>query len=246
MNEPLSIIVPCLNEELYIGTLLSCLARQSYQNFEVLVIDGNSSDGTQGAVEGSISSHTQLSGKVRFVMGDKKGVAHQRNFGVGLAAHHRLLFLDADVQIPDSFLVHTLGEIGRLQLDVATTIFDPISERVDDRFFYYLGNIYIQLKQFIQPVAMGFCIFSTKAVHKALQGFDQEVMPGEDFDYVKRAAKLGVEFKVVTKDRAYVSIRRLKKEGRLTYYYKALLLELLGLVMDPKEASKAVEYKFDN
>ena len=38
----LSIIIPTLNEEKYIGKLLDCLSRQSFKDFEVIVVDGKS------------------------------------------------------------------------------------------------------------------------------------------------------------------------------------------------------------
>jgi len=243
--EPLSIIIPCLNEERYIGTLLKCLARQTFQNFEVIVVDGNSDDETCATVESISSSLPALSGKVRCEQAPKRGVAFQRNFGVSLARHDRLLFLDADVQLPDRFLEIGVSEIARQRLDMATTVFEPISERVDDRLAYRVGNLYIQLQQYIKPVAMGFCIFTTKAIHAAIRGFDETLKLGEDYDYVHRAAELDVWFKVLTRERAYVSIRRLKKEGRLTYYQKAVMSELLSMVKDRKEAAEAIEYDMD-
>jgi glycosyltransferase involved in cell wall biosynthesis len=244
--EPISIIVPCLNEEHYIGTLLACLARQIFQNFEVIVVDGNSEDDTFGAVERAISSLSVLSDKVRCVAAPTQGVAAQRNYGAALARHERLVFFDADVQIPNRFLEGTLKEIYRQDLDMATTVFEPISERVDDRLAYSIGNLYIQLQQYLKPVAMGFCIFTTKQIHRDLDGFDEEITLGEDYDYVHRAAELEVTFKVLTKERAYVSIRRLKKEGRLPYYYKAVMSELLSLVKDKKEVSGLIEYEMGN
>ena len=46
----LSIIIPTLNEERYIGKLLDCLCRQTYKEFEVIVVDGGSKDNlTKGA-----------------------------------------------------------------------------------------------------------------------------------------------------------------------------------------------------
>ena len=42
----LSIIIPTLNEEKYIGKLLECLVNQTYTDFEVIVVDGGSKDKT--------------------------------------------------------------------------------------------------------------------------------------------------------------------------------------------------------
>lgn len=244
--EPLSIIVPCLNEERYIGTLLACLARQTFQDFEVIVVDGNSQDDTCGTVERISSSLPSLLGRVRCIEAPMRGVAAQRNFGVSFAKNQRIVFFDADVQLPDRFLEVTLREMEKLELDMATTIFEPISERVDDRLAYLVGNLYIQLQQYLKPVAMGFCIFTTKKIHEAIGGFDEALKMGEDYDYVHRAVELNVSFKVLTRERSYVSIRRLKKEGRLTYYQKAVMSELLSLVKDRKLAAEVIEYEMGN
>lgn len=244
--EGISIIIPCLNEENYVGIVLACLARQTFQNFEALVIDGLSEDKTQAAVDRAIEMYPELKGKVRFLSADKKGVAYQRNYGARAAIYNRLMFFDADVQIPNTFLSFLLKEVEKHDLDVATTVFEPISERVDDRVLYFIGNLYIMVKQFFLPVAMGFCIFSTKKIHEAIGGFDETIKVGEDFDYVERASKAGAKFRVLIRERAYVSIRRLKKEGRFTYYKKALLSQLLEVVKDKKEIAAAMEYEFGN
>ncbi len=241
--KPVSVIIPCLNEEHYIGTLLACLARQIFQDFEVIVVDANSSDDTRGAVAHTIASNPALLDKVRFISADK-GVAHQRNVGAAEARFDRLLFLDADVQVPDTFLQSMLAEIQKHDITLATAIFEPISERVDDKFFYYLGNIYIQMQQFVRPVAMGFCIFSIKELHEALGGFDEKLRIGEDFDYVQRATKQRVKLKVLTRERVFVSVRRLNKEGRFTYYKKAFFSEMENLLTNSTDAYDGIEYDF--
>ena len=240
---PVSIIIPCLNEEHYIGTLLACLARQTFKDFEIIVVDAFSSDDTKGAFDRAVSSHPSLEGKARFISADK-GVAHQRNVGAHEAKYERLLFLDADVQVPDTFLGTMLKELAKQKITLATAIFEPISDRVDDKFFYYLGNIYIQLQQFVRPVAMGFCIFSTKKLHHALGGFDEKLRIGEDFDYIQRATKQRVRLKVLMKERVFVSVRRLNKEGRFTYYKKAFFSEMEHLLTNSKEAYDDIEYDF--
>jgi len=46
-----SIIIPCLNEEKYLPKLLEDLSNQTLQDFEVIVIDGNSEDKTIQLIE---------------------------------------------------------------------------------------------------------------------------------------------------------------------------------------------------
>jgi glycosyltransferase involved in cell wall biosynthesis len=46
-----SIVIPTLNEENYVGSLLSDIARQTRKAHEVIVVDGNSQDATASVVE---------------------------------------------------------------------------------------------------------------------------------------------------------------------------------------------------
>ena len=42
----LSIVIPTLNEEEFLPTLLSCLKHQTFKDFEVIVADAGSKDNT--------------------------------------------------------------------------------------------------------------------------------------------------------------------------------------------------------
>jgi cellulose synthase/poly-beta-1,6-N-acetylglucosamine synthase-like glycosyltransferase len=46
-----SIVIPTLNEENYVGSLLSDIASQTRKAHEVIVVDGNSQDATASVVE---------------------------------------------------------------------------------------------------------------------------------------------------------------------------------------------------
>lgn len=85
-----SIIIPALNESAFIGqTLKSTMALKG--DFEIIVVDGGSSDSTSDIVK----SFKQ----VRFAT-SKKGRSHQMNAGAELAKGEILLFLHADTILP--------------------------------------------------------------------------------------------------------------------------------------------------
>ncbi|MES2006558.1 MAG: glycosyltransferase family 2 protein [Patescibacteria group bacterium] len=243
-NEGVSIIIPCLNEERYIGTVLSCITQQSFQNFEVIVVDGFSRDHTKQAVENTTAAHPELANKLRFVLAPNKGVAAQRNYGVSVARFERIVFFDADVQMSAAYLAHTLKEVSKHNLDLATTTFAPASKRLDDKIVYAICNLYLYIKQFVRPSAIGFCIFSTKTAHQAVQGFNEALNLGEDMDYVDRASKEGFSFKILKSNDFYASVRRLDKEGRFNYYKKGMKAEILTYLKDQKSVSDSIEYRF--
>jgi glycosyltransferase involved in cell wall biosynthesis len=219
-----SIIIPTLNEEHYIGDLLDCLVNQVGTKIEIIVVDAHSVDKTTEIVKQKIVDSSQVS--LRLVDAEKRGVSAQRNLGARLAESERLLFLDADVQVKPNFLEVTLKELAKRGLQLATCKFEPMSTRVDDKMLYAMASMYIATLQYIEPVSMGWCIFSTKTAHSAIGGFDEEMKFGEDYDYVVRAKRAGYKLKVLQNGKVYISVRRLDAEGRLNYYKKAVFAEI--------------------
>lgn len=87
----ISVIVPAYNVERYIAATLDSLLRQTLPDFEVIVIDDGSTDGTSQVVEGYDDP------RILLVRHDKnKGLSAARNTGVQLARGHFIALLDAD------------------------------------------------------------------------------------------------------------------------------------------------------
>ena len=97
---PASIIVPAYNEEVGIGRAVASLAASDYPaDFEVVVVDDGSTDGSAAIVE-------QLGlERVRLVRQANAGKAQALNRGIGAAAHDILVTVDADTVFePDTLL----------------------------------------------------------------------------------------------------------------------------------------------
>lgn len=86
-----SIIMPVLNEEAILASQLARLTRQcTHQDYELLVVDGGSSDNT--------AEIAQQYGRVIIA---PRGRARQMNAGAAAASGEVLLFLHADTELPD-------------------------------------------------------------------------------------------------------------------------------------------------
>src|SRR5437868_1959800 len=97
MKSPaVSVVIPAYNEATYIDRLLEALSKQSFKDFEVIVSDAQSIDGTEEIIN---NFKDRLNSK--FIESPPKGPAHGRNIGAKLAKGEWLLFLDADVDIYD-------------------------------------------------------------------------------------------------------------------------------------------------
>lgn len=231
MKLPLTIIVPTLNEERYLPKLLSSIQNQTVLPKEIIVADAFSADHTRSIAR---------SFNCRLVDGGLP--ARARNNGAKLATQPILLFLDADVILPPSFLEKTIGEMIRRQLDIASCFVTPRSPLTIDRLLHQFANHYLKLTQKFYPRINGFCIFVKKDTHEELLGFDESLFLAEDHDYVRRAKKVG-QFAYLKSYKIPVSVRRLSEDGRLKIVLKYIAIELHQIFLG-KVRTNIFNYRF--
>jgi len=227
----LSIIIPTLNEEKYLPLLLDSIKKQDFKDYEMIVADARSKDNTVKIAK---------SYGCKVVKGGLPPVA--RNNGAKSTKGDLLLFLDADVIIGKDFLRETVSEFYRRNLGAATCYYRPIKGKRVDKAIAFVANRWIQLNQYTNPNAAGFCIFSKKEIHEKIKGFNENLRLSEDHDYVKRVSKLS-RFRVLKSRKINVSMRRFDKEGRLQLIKKYILILLHGWFKGEIKDNK-IEYQF--
>ncbi len=211
----LSIIIPTYNEEGYLPRLLASIRSQRFDGYEIVVADARSTDRTREIA--------QKFG-ARVVDGGMPGPG--RNRGAAAAKGDVLLFLDADVVLPDvEWLGRKMAQFARRDLDAATCLVKPMSSNPIDHFSHGVFNAHMMAAQFVMAHAPGFCIFARKTLHDAINGFDETIRLAEDHDYVERARHVG-KFRVMHGSRIRVSVRRFERDGRFSIFSKYLLAEL--------------------
>lgn len=115
----LSIVVPARNEEDSIGELLDSIDRNEFSDYELIVIDGGSTDDTREIVQ----SHE----KTRLIEGPKEGPAVARNVGWREAEGDIICFLDADWYLEDDSLAK-IDKFFREQSDKDVGGFETVFE----------------------------------------------------------------------------------------------------------------------
>jgi glycosyltransferase involved in cell wall biosynthesis len=211
----LSIVIPTYNEECYLPFLLRSIEAQKYKDYEIVVADAHSTDGTR---------EIATKAGARVVDGGKPGAG--RNRGAAVAKGDIILFFDADVILPDPwFLQVTLGEFEKRKLDVATCKIHPMSDKTVDQLFHEVFNYFMWVTSAIRPHAPGFCIFVRRAIHEQIKGFDETITLAEDHDYAMRAGRAG-KFGLLKSYRVPVSVRRFDRDGRFNIAVKYLMCEL--------------------
>ena len=92
MSPCVSVIIPAYNAEKVVGQTLQMMRDQTFSDFEVIVVDDGSRDGTARIVEGFCENDP------RFVLirQENAGAAAARNAGLAMARGTFVCFLDAD------------------------------------------------------------------------------------------------------------------------------------------------------
>lgn len=91
MKQPLiSVIMPVYNGEKYLSQAIDSILSQSYETFELIIIDDGSTDKTSDII-GSYKD-----GRIRVIRGGHNGVSAARNRAIGSAKGQYIAFQDAD------------------------------------------------------------------------------------------------------------------------------------------------------
>lgn len=229
----LSIIIPTLNEEKYLPSLLKSIKAQNFSDYEIIVSDGFSQDKTK---------EIALKNNCIFVQDKKRSPARQRNKGAAVAKGDVLLFLDADTVISGNLLPTAYDEFKRRHLSVAGFYLFFNSPRFIYRIIEVVYQSVCFFGQFFFPSSVGVGIMADKKVHDSLKGFDDSIFIGEDYDYIKRLAKSG-KYRMIRSAFLYFSVRRLEKEGVLRVLWKWFKGGVYFLVRGPIR-KRIVKYEF--
>ena len=177
----ISIVIPTYNEESVIARTLAHLSC-ARGNFEVLVVDGESTDGTGGKVEALIPTFPR---PLRLVAA-LRNRALQLNHGAELARGDTLLFLHADVVVPPD-AIEAMGRAlaaqtlcgGNFDLafegDSRWNRFFTWANRARRRFGIYYGDS---------------GIFVRRRVFERLGGF-KPIPIMDDYEFVRRMERFG-------------------------------------------------------
>ena len=226
MRPHFSVVIPAFNEEKLLPRLLESLTNQSYKDFEVILVDANSTDKTQFEAKKYLKKLT-----LSIFLIHEKNVSASRNFGASQAKGEFLFFIDADNYVHAAFLkdINTLLTKG-YQMIVPSIV--PDSKNGIYKFAYKLANslVYIGGKANLSFSTGGNMVISKEAFEK-LHGFDKTIFVGEDHDIVERARKKGFKVAFTFRSKVVFSVRRLEKEGGavlLKYFFSTIYIVLFG------------------
>jgi len=177
-----SVIVPCFNGGRFLDGLMDSLARQTFRDFEIIIVDDGSDDPK------TISRFEALEDRVRVIRQDNRGLSAARNAGISSARADLVLPLDCDDVIEPLFLAEAVALMRRAPADVAM-VFSHMrltgdANGVVGRHFNRFDLL------FTNTLPSGLLL--RKACWNAAGGYDEAMRDGyEDWEFHLRLASRG-------------------------------------------------------
>ncbi len=103
MDTVLSVIIPTYNCETYLDECLGSVLGQLPADYELIVVDDGSTDGTVS----KLASYNGKYNNLRFVCCEHKGASGARNTGLEMAKGKHITFVDCDDCIRDGFFAES-------------------------------------------------------------------------------------------------------------------------------------------
>mgnify|MGYP001170520344 FL=1 len=214
MDNLLTIIIPCYNEEKYIYNILQCIANQKGINgTQVLIADANSTDNTLKVIELAQKKFIHL--KIKVIKGGL--VAYGRNKGGTQAKTDYLLFMDADTTLLENNIIENTLK-NRFKYDIISAKHVSTSKDLRSKLVFKIFNFirWIMLETF----CTGVYFFISKSKFYQLGMFDETVTNSEDYFLSRKIPKSKF---LVLKNKVGQDNRRFKKMGYLKFL-KILIL----------------------
>lgn len=91
---PVSVVIACRNELQNLKSNLQYIVNQQYPEFEIVIVDDNSTDGTSEYISELVANMSSC--RIKLVKNDGRGKKSALSCGIRAAAYEHLIFTDAD------------------------------------------------------------------------------------------------------------------------------------------------------
>lgn len=193
-----SVVIPCFNEERFIGKVLENLATQyAHEGYEIIVVDGISTDDTRKAIGEFVSRNPGVI--VRIVDNPARNIPTALNLGIREASGEIIIRMDAH-SIPSPGYVHrcvqllsedkasVVGMPWHVKPGAASLVAQAIALAVSHPFG--IGDVKYRLTnspaQLVDTVPFG---AFKKSLWEELGGFNELLLTNEDYDFNYRVRK---------------------------------------------------------
>lgn len=201
-----SFIIPTRNEGKYLEGCLASIKNQNIKDYEIIVVDTNSTDRTKAIARKY---------RAKILNEPRKGPGAARNTGAKAAHGHILVFCDADVRF-DMYFLEEINE--KFKKNISGCIFrirtyDAVKKSTA-MAYEYVNVIAKIVNKFGFVFTNGSCFAYRRDVFFQVHGFNEKMLTNEDHDMANRANKIK-KFMFFNDIAVETSARRINKLGLL-------------------------------
>jgi glycosyltransferase involved in cell wall biosynthesis len=184
MRPAVSVVIPCYNGGKFLATLLDSLAKQTFRDFEIIIVNDGSNDPL------TLDRLDALRGTVRVVDQANRYLPGARNTGFREASADFILPLDCDDTLEPSFLAETVAALRQASSEIGFVfchmrLTGAIEGTLKCRF-----NRFEQL--FINRLP--YCMLIRKSAWERAGGYDETMRNGmEDWEFNIRLNEAGFQ-----------------------------------------------------
>lgn len=207
MKEQISIIIPTFNRANTLSIAIESVQSQTCENWELLIIDDGSKDGTEKLVKSYLHDF-----RVKYFYQENQGVSEARNVGINLALSNYIIFLDSD----DQFYPFLIEELNNINLAAYDLIFWELRKIIDYKPSTWkpvnLGPMYNNL---VGTFLAGSVCYKKQVLINA-GNFDPKIKFGENYELGLRISAINnLKVKYFAKPMAQQNLSTEERESNL-------------------------------
>ncbi len=193
-----SIVIPVYNRPHEIDELINSLMKQTYKNFEIIVVE----DGSRISCHNIVKQYEDFP-ELHYFYKENTGPGDTRNYGARKAHGDYIIFFDSDCIIPASYFEELNKQLQSYPVDafggpdMSHPSFTPIQKAISYSMTAFLttGGIRGAKSKITTFYPRSFNMGVKPSVFKTIGGFSQ-MRFGEDLDFSMRLVKYGYSTKL--------------------------------------------------
>jgi glycosyltransferase involved in cell wall biosynthesis len=216
-NPLVSVIVPCFNHGTYLKEAIESVQRQTYKNWELIVVDDGSTDNTREVTE----HFSRSDSRVKYVWQTNSGLSAARNLGIAHSSGKYIQLLDADDHVEAEKLsrqVDYLEQHPRSDIVYSEARYFPDGNPTERRYsMHEADRPWMPLASDAGPDIFRHlvranmfavnCPLIRRTVTEQVGPFDVALPLLEDWDYWIRCAAMGMRFDYLNADETFALVR---------------------------------------
>jgi glycosyltransferase involved in cell wall biosynthesis len=214
-NPKISVIVPCYNQGRFLTQTVESVMRQTYSNWECIIINDGSSDNTEEVAKILCAADS----RIKYLFKENGGLSSARNHGLGYLTGDFIQFLDSDdYLLPEKFESHLKTMTANPDIDICVSKYKLFYDDITSPFETWLsvseydvtldGFLFKWEDKFSFPPV---CYFVRKDfMDKHQIRFNEKLRAMEDWFFLVQASVLEARFSITDQ---YLALYRMHNKN---------------------------------